>query len=322
MTQRSASVPGWKNGQGWGWIWGDDDERGALNAMTPESIAEALGQVREGRVFDLGVKMDRNSFRWSGHVGTEVITFRSPEGLLREQTTDPLYAGIGSADGVGFHTSMVTISDHAGTQIDALCHATFGGDRHWYNGFAEDEHGSDFGPRRAGAEKIPPIILSGVLIDVPAHLKVDELEPSFAIGPKLLAETLASQSIDFAPGEAVLIRTGSMRHWGDLGVDHDKIGPPGTAGIDLAGARWLTEEKGAIFVGSDTSTIEVVPPVDRDNVSPVHKYLLVDQGVHMGELFYLEELAAGRVYRFCFIALAPKVAGTTAGFAMRPIAVV
>jgi kynurenine formamidase len=319
---RQAEVPGWERGRGWGWIWGEGDERGALNAMTPASIAESLSNVSQGRVFDLGVKMDRGSFRWAGHVGTEVVTFRSPEGLLREQVTDPVYAGVGSADGVGFHTSMVVISDHAGTQIDALCHATSGADRHWYNGFVEDEHGSDFGPKRAGAEQIPPIVLNGVLIDVPAHLGVDECAPGYVMSPDVLRAALDAQGVDIAPGEAVFLRSGSMRHWAELGADHDKLGPPGTAGIDLAGARWLCEKKGAILIGSDTSTVEVVPPVDGDNVSPVHKYLLVDQGVHMGELFFLEELAAARVYRFCFVALAPKVVGTTAGFAMRPVAIV
>lgn len=319
---RSAPVKGWRPGEGWGWIWGEHDERGALNAMTPASIAETLAGVHEGRVFDLGVKMDRTSFRWSGHVGTEVVTFRTPEGLLREQTTDPIYEGVGSWDGVGFHTSMVVISDHAGTQIDALSHATFGEDRHWYNGFVAREDSSDFGPRRAGAEQIPPIVLNGVLIDVPRHLGLEELEPSFVVSPEVMAEALAAQSVDLAPGEAVFIRTGAMRHWGDAGADHQALAGPGTAGITVEGARWLCETKGAILIASDTSTVEVVPPVDRDNVSPVHKYLLVDQGVHMGEFFYLEDLAAERIHRFCFIALAPKIAGTTAGFAMRPVAIV
>lgn len=316
---RRTMVPGWERGKGWGWIWGEADELGALNAMTPASIAESLSNVSQGRVFDLGVKMDRTSFRWAGHVGTEVVTFRSAEGLLREQAADPAYA---ARDGVSFNTSVVMISDHAGTQIDALSHATFGEDRHWYNGWALREHASDFGPRRAGGEKIPPIILNGVLADVPGHLGVDQLEPGFVITADVLRDTFASQDVDLAPGEAVFVRSGAMRHWGEYGEDHDALAGPGTAGIDRAAARWLCEEKGAIFIASDTSTVEVIPPVDTDNASPVHKYLLVDQGVHMGELFYLEELAAEKVLRFCFIALAPKVVGTTAGFAMRPVAIV
>jgi kynurenine formamidase len=319
LPLRRAKVPGWERGKGWGWIWGETDELGALNAMTPESIAESLANVSQGRVFDLGVKMQRSSFRWAGHVGTEVVTFRSAEGLLREQAADPAFA---ARDGVSFNTSVVMISDHAGTQIDALSHATFGDDRHWYNGFALHDHASDFGPQRAGDEKIPPIVLNGVLADVPGYLGVEQLDPGFVVTADLLRDTFASQDVDLAVGEAVFIRSGAMRHWGEFGEDHDALAGPGTAGIDRAAARWLCEEKGAIFIASDTSTVEVIPPVDTDNASPVHKYLLVDQGVHMGELFYLEELAAEKAYRFCFIALAPKVVGTTAGFAMRPVAIV
>ena len=32
----------WEHGQGWGWVWGDEDEVGALNEMTPETILQAL----------------------------------------------------------------------------------------------------------------------------------------------------------------------------------------------------------------------------------------------------------------------------------------
>ena len=29
----SSDEPGWRKGVGWGWIWGEDDEVGALNSM-------------------------------------------------------------------------------------------------------------------------------------------------------------------------------------------------------------------------------------------------------------------------------------------------
>jgi kynurenine formamidase len=313
----SVDGTGWVKGTGWGWQWGADDEVGALNAMRSQSILDALGAVTQGRVFDLGVTIDRTSFLWAGHVATEVVAFRSPAGLDLEADQ----AGV-VRDGLSFRTSMIVLSDHAGTQLDALSHATFGDDHHWYNGFVATEHMGDFGPQRAGAENIPPIILSAVLIDVPGYLGIDELDPGFAIDPTLLAETLAWQEVDISPGDAVMIRSGSMRHWGSLGSDHAALARADTSGINLAAARWLVEEKGAILIGSDTSTVEVMPAVDGDCSQPVHEYLLVEQGVHMGELHTFEQLAVSRTYRFCYIALTPKVRGTTAGFALRPIALV
>ena len=52
----------------------------------------------------------------------------------------------------------------------------------------------------------------------------------------------------------------------------------------------------------------------------MHKYLLVDQGVHIGELHNLERLSADKVYEFCYVASTNKIKGTTAGFALRPMA--
>jgi kynurenine formamidase len=277
----------------------------------------ALRTVNDGNVFDLGVTIDRRSFLAPPHVGTEVTTFRTPDGLAR----DGLY-GTHDHGHVSFTTSVVIVSDHAGTQVDGLCHATAGSDRHWYNGFTASKHGRDFGAERAGAHKIPPIIAPGVLVDVPAALGLSELPAGYGISPSDLQSSLDRQSMDIEPGDVVLVRTGTLQHWGDVGADHALLQGPDSAGLTLAGARWLVETKGAMLVGADNSTVEVMPPVDGSNASPVHQYLLVEQGVHLGELHYLEDLAAADVHRFCYIALTPKLRGTTAGFAMRPIAVV
>ena len=43
----------------WG-KWGDDDELGSLNYVTPEKIAAAAGLIRRGDTFSLALPMDRN----------------------------------------------------------------------------------------------------------------------------------------------------------------------------------------------------------------------------------------------------------------------
>lgn len=307
MTQR-----GWQQSRGWGWVWGADDEIGALNTIDATSRLAALQSVTTGTAYDLGVLVDRTSFLAGPHVGTEVVAFRTPHGLTVDSGTE-----LGSP-GVSFNTSLVVVSDHAGTQIDGLCHATLGADHHWYNGATAAAHGQDFGPGRSAAHTFPPIIAPGVLIDVAAGL--DELPAHYPITPTDLQDALRRQAAEIHPGDVVLIRTGALRHWGEAGADHTALTGPDTAGLTLESARWLVEECGAMLVGSDTSTVEVMPPVDGDNQSPVHSYLLVEQGVPMGELHYLEELAASQTYRFCYIALVPKLRGITAGFALRPVA--
>ena len=307
----------WAQGQGWGWIWGQNDEVGALNALSSNSVLTALSTVTRGRVFDLGVTIDRHSYSSPAHPRTEVVRFRTPDSFMKET----LNRQPENSD-VSFNTSLVMLSDHAGTQIDGLGHATTGSDNHWYNGFTWADASGDFGIERAGAAGIPPIIAAAVMLDVPRALGVASLSAGQAISVKDLKTAVKAQQTYISPGDVVCVRTGVMERWGAVGADHSKITEVDLAGLSLASARWLVEEMGAILIASDNSTVEVAPPVDGDCVAPVHRYLLAEQGVHMGELHNFEELAREGISRFCYIALTPKVAGTTAGFAMRPVGVV
>jgi hypothetical protein len=35
----------WENGKGWGWVWGDNDQLGNLNELSPELTLKALSKV-------------------------------------------------------------------------------------------------------------------------------------------------------------------------------------------------------------------------------------------------------------------------------------
>ncbi|HQZ33126.1 MAG TPA: cyclase family protein [Ilumatobacteraceae bacterium] len=311
----------WAPDRGWGWVWGPHDEVGALNALGRRETLAALSGIRSGQVFDLGVTVDRNSYLSPVHPHTEVLSFRSPEGVLRERDLDIVRSGA-FQDELGFSTSMIMACDHLGTQLDGLAHITCGEDHHWYNGFNVAADGGDFGPRRAGAENIPPIIAHAVMIDVASWRGVPVLAPGTPIGRDDLEATLAAQGSVVRPGDVVMLRTGTLSGWGERGHDHDVLRGPDSSGLTLEGAKYLVESCGAVLLASDTSMVEVFPPVDGSSFHPVHHYALVEQGVHLGELHNLEELAAERIYECCYIALAPKIAGTTGGFAMRPIALI
>ncbi|MBK9166421.1 MAG: cyclase family protein [Bryobacterales bacterium] len=317
----SAQTPkGWTKGRGWGWVWGPDDEVGSLNAITaPDLVLRALRDVKKGRVHDLGVPLDRQSFKWPGHSPTEIMSFRTPVGVKLGKDI-PGFAN--HPQGLAFHSCALFISDNLGTQIDGLGHIVTGADNHWYNGFKEEQHGGDFGIRKADADSIPPVIGRAVLIDVAAWRGVDALPSNFAIGPKELAAALARQKVDVEPGDIVMIRTGALRHWGANGADHEALARHDSAGLTLEGAKWLVEEKGAVLIGADTSGLEVAAdPALPGAVIPVHQYLLLEQGVHIGEFHYLEDLSRNQVYRFTYVAMTNRLRGTTAGTALRPIAI-
>lgn len=314
------SIKGWQKGKGWGWIWGKDDEVGALNAMTDATRAEALSLAKKGEVFDLGQTYSRRSFKYSGHSPGEIITFRSPDGIRRMKDPDAPPDAV-NKDQVFWHSAALFISDNVATQIDGLAHITAGADDHWYNGFKESEWGGDWGPRKCDAPTIPPIVARGVLIDVAAYKKVEALPGHTLISTKDLKDTLAWEGVTLKSGDVVLVRTGAGRYWGEDGADHAVIAEHDSSGPDLLATRWLVEDQGAIMVGSDTSGYEVSPPQGpTDTMIPVHRYLLIDQGVHLGELHNLEGLSKSKAYTFCYSATVNKIKGTVAGFALRPIA--
>lgn len=326
VVGQQSSLKKWQRGKGWGWVWGKDDEVGALNEMTEASRLAALRLATRGQVFDLGVTYDRLSYKWPGHSPGEIISFRTPEGVKRQGDIPALVND--NPDGLAWHSSALFINDNVATQIDGLGHITTDADNHWYNGFQEKDWGGNFGIRKADVTTIPPIVARGVLIDVAGAKGLEALPSNYAISVDDLQAALRKQNTQLQPGDIVLIRTGTLRYWGETGSDHAKIGAHDSAGISLETAKWLVEQNGALMIASDTSGLEY-GPAEKDaksyrdkyrSFNPVHRYLLVEQGVHIGEFHNLEALARERAYEFCYVASTNKIKGTVAGFALRPLA--
>jgi len=326
VTGQGSSLKKWQRGKGWGWVWGPNDEVGALNEMTDATRLAALRLATRGKVYDLGVAYDRTSYKWPGHSPGEILSFRTPEGVKRQRDLPALVND--NADGLAWHSSALFISDNVATQIDGLGHITSGADNHWYNGFQEKDWGGNFGIRKADATTIPPIVARGVLLDIAGLRGVDALPAHYQITVADLRQALARQKTELRPGDVVFIRTGTLRHWGENGSDHARLAAHDSAGITLETARWLVEENGAMMLGSDTSGLEY-GPTEADaktyrekyrSFNPVHQYLLVEQGIHIGEFHFLEELAAESVWEFCYVASTNKIKGSVAGFTLRPLA--
>lgn len=314
-----ADEPGWRKGQGWGWIWGDDDQVGALNAMDASSRLAALDLVKEGRVYDLGVTFSRESYVWPGHNRSEVMTFRSPDGIRRMRDLDFTDPRVNPAL-MRWHSCALFVSDNVATQIDGLGHAMAGDPPRAYNGISLEEIGGDFGVQKLSAAGIPPIVNRAVLLDIAGLEGVDALPGGFTITPGHIERAEERQGVKIRVGDVVLMRTGTLRYWEKDGANHEKIAEHDSAGIDLTTARYLCEQRGALAIGSDTSGLEVPAPEGSTSFVPVHEYLLIQQGVHLLEFHYLEDLARDGVWEFCYMATTNKIAGATAGFALRPIA--
>ena len=319
---------GWQRGRGWGWVWGTGDELGNLNELSPELTMKALSPARTGRVYDLGLTYDRRSYKWPGHSPGEIITFRSQEGQWLQRDLPFQVDPAQNSSRSSFASCALFISDNIATQCDGFAHFSLGVEPYYYNGYRASEVVGDWGVLKMGAETIPPIVAPATMIDVAGHLGMPALPAGFAIGPDLLRDALARQGVDIDVLDVVFIRTGTGGVWlrGDgVGANQDEVRGPDSAGINVAAARWLVEEKGSLAVGSDTSGLEVGPPVDfteeGTSFNPVHNYLLPKQGVHILEFHNLEELAAERTYKFAYFLGVQKIKGTTAGTALRPIGI-
>jgi kynurenine formamidase len=212
---------------------------------------------------------------------------------------------------VSYSGDAVSMYTHTGTHIDTLNH--FGYNGKIFNNFSVDQHLGSRAWDVCGAEKHPPIIARGVLLDVAALHGVAVLPDSHGIGPDDLKGCLLRQGTALRPGDVVMVRTGQMTKWPDPARFM-----PNPPGLNRAGAQFLCEA-GAIMVGVDTASFEQMPSHEDGNWMPVHCYMLAEAGVAIMEMPHLEELAAERLYEYAFFGACIRLRGAT-GSPMRPVA--
>src|SRR5688500_1310826 len=116
----ATTVEGWTKGKGWGWVWGKDDEVGALNALTDASRAAAMALATKGEVFDLGLTYSRNSYKWPGHSPGEIMTFRSPEGVKRQADHDFILPK-NNKSGMCWHSCCLFRSEEHTSELQSPC---------------------------------------------------------------------------------------------------------------------------------------------------------------------------------------------------------
>lgn len=291
--------------------WGPKDEIGRLNLITPESRAAILGRLSGGKAYDLAVEyfIGMPSWQAAGDPPYQMWMTHTPHGNL---LADPMGVGEAMNRHVSYTGSAVSMYAHMGTHIDALNH--FGLEGKIWNGYAAADHLGDRGWNVTGAEKLPPIVARGVLIDIPASKGVELLPDSYRVTRQDLQQALGKQGVRLQKGDVVLIRTGRMRDYED--AQRYMTTPPG---LSLDAAKFLVEDGGAMVVGADNLSFETFPTEVPDNYIPVHTYLLAQQGAPIMELVDLEGLSRDKVYEFAFIGASLKFRGADAA-PIRPVA--
>ena len=289
--------------------YGPDDEVGLLRGITDTDRIQVLHSVKSGKVYDLSLDF------FIGMPGPDSYNKAAPKyshfypvPMVPSDRQIGRYFEHDAPEGVGAVDDSITMTLHHGTQIDSFAHVHYKGQI--YNGFKESEHFGLEGWERGGAEKIPPIIGHGIMIDVAAFKGLERLPPEYSITIEDLQQTLKAQNTQLQKNTIVFIRTGLMSVWPNA----DELYAP-NPGLTVASAGWLVDQ-GAVLIGGDNTSLERTPLQDQS----VHIHLLVERGVNLIEQLNLEALSKDKIYEFLAIALPLKFRGG-AGSPIRVIAV-
>ena len=300
-TETTATTNNWGR-------WGDDDERGALNHLTPDMIKTAAGSITTGKVYSLGIPIQSQGVPLMDYRGTPMRL------TLQDSTDDGIYEMYGCHQGTGAHEDVLVMASHTTSHMDALVHVY--GDYKHYNGVGHDAMHALGGAQKLGIDKVGGFAARAVLLDMVAYFGDEKY---VELGRNITSEDLQgaakAEGVEVRAGDVVLVRTGYLQFW----FENNEAGtlPPfEQAGIGGDAAQWLAAMD-IVAVGCDNAAVEVIPFQDNDFLS-VHKTLLVNAGIYMLEFLNLQEPAADGNYEG-LLAVAPlKVTGAT-GSPVNPI---
>jgi kynurenine formamidase len=300
----------------WG-RWGGEDEIGTANFITPEAVARAARLVRRGVVLSCALPLDERGPVYPGRLAPKHVMTLSGADYAAGQK------GFGSVPegGIKFADDYLFAPLQCSTQWDALSHAWYG--EELYNGFSQREVRGSVGARRLGIEKLyRHFVGRGVLLDLPRALdRGERLSPGYAVTPTDLDRALAMAGLAAESGDVLLVRTGHLPWFYALEDKSEfwKAAP----GLGQATVGWLHERQVAA-VALDNLTVEVQPSETAGAVLPLHGVLIRDLGLTLGEMFYLEDLAADcaadSVYEFFFVGQPLRIKGAV-GSPINPLAI-
>ena len=276
--------------------YGEGDQRGAANRLTPDVVRAATGLVQTGEVISLAVPLSRETPAY-GWRRFEIIVSQN-EGTARSNNEDIVFGPI-----------------NTGTQIDGLAH--MGVDGVFFGGHRASDIQSPSGLTRLGIENAPPIVTRGLLLDIAALKAVDRLEVGTVITPSDIEAAMERQGIaEIRSGDVVIFHTGHRRLLEEGDRDTFLSGQPGPG---IAAARYLAE-RGVVAVGGDSGSMEAMPFEREGLLFPVHQILLAEHGVHILENIATERLVEAGWSEFLFMAAPLPMVGASSSW-INPIVI-
>ncbi len=243
-----ASVSNWGR-------WGEDDELGTLNLITPRRRRQAASLVRAG--VSLSMAHDVIKERMDGSSPFE-----------HEVMINAVSGGVGGAG------DRYSVQYHGFTQthLDALFHIFYQGKT--YNGYSAEKILTSGSGQLSINRVRNGIFTRAVLMDIPALLGIQYLEGAQAIYPEHLEAWEKKAGVRVRSGDAVLVNTG---RW----TRREQEGPwdimAGSAGLHVSCLEWL-KERDVALVGSDLA-LDVMPSGCDGIQLPVHLGVIVQMGM-------------------------------------------
>ena len=221
------------NAQLWGrtnWgRWGDDDERGTLNLITPEKRLEAVSLVQTGETVSL-----------SRPLPTKLLP-STPKPAQHYTMWADRAAGWGAA----FDFYGTEYHGHTTTHIDALCHVW--GPDGLYNGRDPKETLTPYGARANDVSAFQGgIVTRGVLLDVTRHRGAPFVTTDAPVHGWELAEIAAAQGVSVGAGDALLIYSGREAYYAS---EPEKVfGAPPIPGLHATCLPFIRDSDVALLV--------------------------------------------------------------------------
>lgn len=289
----------------WG-RWGDDDEKGTLNFVTPETVKAALHAVRTGRRYELSIPV--------GDEGPQTGWMRRINPVHTMTVTPHDWD---TPDGVVVSDDFIAMPLQSGTQLDGLTHVGYDGA--FYNGVPADAVTTARGATRNAVDAtLPGFAGRAVLLDVAALDGGEWLAAGRSVTAADLERAEEAAGVRLRTGDALLVRTGWLRKGRTEGWKGWLEEEPG---LDPDCAAWIHDRELAM-VACDNWGVEVLPA--DDGPVPLHAVLIRDLGMMLGEMWNLDELAdacrADGVWEFFLTAAALRITGGV-GSPVSPVAI-
>ena len=287
----------------WG-RWGQDDELGTLNLITPEKRAQAGRLVKEGTSITCSRLI-------VPEIAPDVVSIPPLHYMINTGESAPSSGPGGSSDFIGMSYHGYTI-----THLDSLCHQFWDGKM--YNGKSASLVNAQQKATAGHIDRVQDgVVTRGVLLDI-AQLKGKEwLEEGEAVFPDDLEAAERAQGVKVEEGDALLVRLGWYKKREQMPTP-----APGRPGLHAATLPWL-HERGVSIIVADAS--QDVDPSGYSKVSlPIHRVGIVAMGLWLIDAANCEELVnvCHRLDRWEFMfVVAPLRFHNATGSPVNPLAI-